>query len=126
MVGWLKELHRLLAGFDREFGHRAFFEALRFGALLARAGDDDPLHALDLQVMQKVLPRFHGSIRQVSDPLAVLGSWCFFGPGTAGHPDSSFDPERPPMGVPVLPVSFGKIQRMARRLKANHFVSFAE
>jgi 5-methylcytosine-specific restriction protein B len=126
MSVWLKDLHRLLTRFDREFGHRAFFEALRFGALLARAGDNDPLRALDLQVMQKVLPRLHGSIRQISEPLAALGEWCFYGPETRAIHDPSFDPERPPADSAVLPISFAKVQRMTRRLRANHFVSFAE
>jgi len=124
MAGWLRELHGLLAGEDREFGHRVFFEALRFGGLLAEAGDSDPLVALDLQVMQKVLPRIHGSIRQVGSTLERLGAWCFYGPGVP-LPDS-FDPLEPPEGEPRLPVSFDKAARMSRRLRANHFVSYAE
>ena len=43
MAGWLRELHELLAGADREFGHRVFYESLRFGGLLAKAGESDPL-----------------------------------------------------------------------------------
>lgn len=124
LADWLSSLHRLLLSYDREFGHRVFVEALRFGALLSDAGEVDPLVALDLQVMQKVLPRLHGSIRQVSEALQALGSWCFHGPGYAAT--SSFDPVVPPEGKPTLPVSFDKIQRMTRRLRANHFVSFAE
>jgi len=122
---WLRDLHVLLLRYDREFGHRVFFEALRFGSLLSDAGEEDPRVALDLQVMQKILPRFHGSIRQVADPLHALGDWCFHGPGVAAAP-SSFDPLKPPEGTAALPVSFNKIQRMARRLRSHHFVGFAE
>lgn len=124
MAGWLRGLHGLLAEEDREFGHRVFFEALRFGGLLAEAGEADPLVALDLQVMQKVLPRVHGSIRQVGSTLERLGAWCFVGPGVA-LPEG-FDPVDPPEGEPVLAVSFDKVARMTRRLRANHFVSYAE
>ena len=37
----LKELHRILSQIDREYGHRVFHEALRFGSVLAGAGEDD-------------------------------------------------------------------------------------
>jgi hypothetical protein len=122
---WLRELHQVLAVYDREFGHRVFYEALRFGSLLSDAGDDSLDTALDLQVLQKVLPRFYGSVRQLADSLYSLGDWCFDGPGSAASP--SFDPMNPPTGrSPVLPLSFDKVQRMTRRLRANHFVSFAE
>ena len=126
LAEWLQELHGVLCIYDREFGHRLFFEALRFGSLLADAGEPDPLVALDYQVMQKVLPRVHGSIRQVAEPLHSLGHWCWRGPGVSVAPYASFDPLQPPIGVPVLPLSFDKIQRMTRRLRASHFVSFAE
>jgi 5-methylcytosine-specific restriction protein B len=101
-----------------------FFEALRFGGLLAEAGESDPFVALDLQVMQKILPRMHGSIRQVGSTLERLGAWCFLGPGVP-LPDG-FDPLDPPEGDPQLPVSFDKTSRMIRRLRTHHFVSYAE
>jgi MoxR-like ATPase len=123
---WLKDLHRALSAHDREFGHRVFLEALRFGALLADAGVSDALVALDLQVLQKVLPKVHGSIRQVAEPLNMLGEWTFRGPHA--EPSSApFDPLDPPDdAAPALPRSFDKVQRMIRRVRANHFVSFAE
>jgi len=77
LADYLQGLHRILSLEDREFGHRVFFEAQRFGALLADAGDDDVLSALDLQVMQKILPRFHGSLRQLAGPLATIGEWAY-------------------------------------------------
>ena len=125
MADALVELHSVLAGIDREFGHRVFAEALRFGALLGRAGEDEWHRALDLQVMQKVLPRFHGSVKQMSEPLKLVGSWCYHGPGS-GLESSSFDPEEFEVTEAALPISFDKVRRMKRRVLANHFVSFAE
>lgn len=125
MANALIELHGLLTTIDREFGHRVFAEAIRFGALLHSAGDSDWLRALDLQVMQKVLPGFHGSVKQIAEPLNLLGSWCYYGPDYR-QPDSSFEPDSPDLIDPALPVSFDKIRRMKRRVVANHFVSFAE
>ena len=126
LAGHLRELHTLLASFGREFGHRTFGEALRFAALLEQSGDSDPLVALDLQVLQKVLPKFHGSVREIAEPLALLASWTFNGPGVA-QGDGKFDAISPPGSAePALPMTFAKIQRMTKRLQANHFVSFAE
>lgn len=121
---WLRSLHALLSSFDREFGHRVFFEAMRFGSLMRAAGETDPLVALDLQVLQKVLPRIHGSLREVDGPLTTLAAWTFAGPDSP-IPDN-FDPLAPPSATPVLPASFDKARRMLRRLRDNHFVSFAE
>jgi 5-methylcytosine-specific restriction enzyme B len=123
LVVSLKDLHDLLAKHDREFGHRVFYEALQFGSLWERAGGGRGMEALDLQVLQKILPRFHGSIRQIARPLNDLGAWCFYGPGSAYPAD--FDPPEAE-GQPALPLSFDKIKRMVRRLRANHFVGFAE
>lgn len=124
MQTWLRQLHTLLTPHDREFGHRVFQEILRFTQLYEAAGETDPLHALDVQVLQKVLPKFHGSIRELEAPLNALGQWAFHGPDADVLGD--FDPGSPPPGAPALDLTFSKVQRMARRLRANHFVSFAE
>jgi 5-methylcytosine-specific restriction protein B len=124
LADWLRALHGLLSSYDREFGHRVFFESLRFGSLLREAGEEDLRAALDLQVMQKILPRFHGSIRQVADALYALGDWCFQGPDHSAS--ASFDPVAVKAEDAVLPLSFEKVQRMTRRLRADHFVGFAE
>jgi len=124
VVESLHELHRLLGADGREFGHRVFYEALRFARLLKEAGEPDARAALDLQVLQKVLPKFHGSVRQISAPLRRLAAWCYHGPGVAPAP--GFDPLAE-LGTPgSLPLSFDKSLRMLRRLEVSHFVSFAE
>jgi hypothetical protein len=121
----LRDLHRLLGRDGREFGHRTFYEALRFAALYRLAGDDDPRAALDLQVLQKVLPKFHGSVREIKDSLSALAVWAFFGPETPSS--DGFDPLSPPADAEVwLPRTFDKAARMLRRLRDNHFVSFTE
>lgn len=128
-VDSLRILHRLLAEGGCEFGHRVFYEAVRFAALLAAAGDPDPEHALDLQVMQKILPRLHGSRRRLEATLCTLGRFCFDLTTTPQATETGarlFDPLRPPPGIPKLPLSFAKVQRMTRSLRANQFISFTE
>jgi predicted component of viral defense system (DUF524 family) len=110
----LRGLHKLLAGDGFEFGHRVFYEAVRFAAMYSAAGDDDPEHALDLQIMQKVLPRLHGSRRRIEPILCALGQFCFnlkvdTDPG--GTEDGSrFDPLAPPEGEARLAISTRKAE----------------
>jgi MoxR-like ATPase len=118
----VRSLHGLLSEYDREFGHRTYQESIRF-ARRFRELDPDPLVALDLQVIQKVLPRLHGSRRELTDVLNQLGRWCFYGPSESRDP---FDAaEQQPVGA-VLPESYSKLHRMAKRLRDRHFASFAE
>jgi hypothetical protein len=122
---WWRSLHRLLSGFDLEFGRRTFLEVVRFGELLAEAGEPEPLVALDLQVLQRMLPGLRGSIREIAEPLRDIASWCWHGPdGPAPAPE--FDALAMPAEAAKLPRSFTKLKKMTRRLHANHFVSFFE
>lgn len=122
----LKGLHQSL---DQafSFGHRVLYEAVRFAALYEAAGGSSMGEALDTQVLQKILPRLHGSRRQLEPVLETVGKFCFdlaadSGDGRKG----GFDPVDPPDGDPVLPRSFDKVQRMTERLRINQFVSFTE
>jgi 5-methylcytosine-specific restriction protein B len=121
----LRQIHAALAEDGYEFGHRVFYEALRFAALLVAAGEPDPHRALDLQVMQKLLPRLHGSRRRLEPTLRMLGAACLSAP-----PDAEtwrrFDPLAAPAPGLKLPRSFDKIRRMLRNLIANQFTSFTE
>jgi len=126
----LQQLHELLAEGDFEFGHRVFYEAVRYAAMLDAAGDSELTHALDDQIMQKILPRLHGSRRRLEPTLCAVGQFCF-DPSVPPRAETTvgplqFDPMRPPAGEPRLPRSFSKVQRMTRNLRANQFASFAE
>jgi 5-methylcytosine-specific restriction protein B len=126
----LRSLHRLLSDDGFEFGHRVFYEAIRFAAMHNAAGDTNPDHALDLQVIQKVLPRLHGSRRRLEPALCALGQFCFdltvdLGAHTR-EGGSRFDPLAAHEEEARLPISFDKIRRMTRSLRANQFVSFTE
>ncbi len=109
IVATLREAHAILAGANQEFGHRTLYEILRFCAFFAATGDTDANSALDLAMMQKVLPKVHGSRRRVEPILAALDALAL-GVGPA----------------PRLPVTHAKIVRMIESVRANQFVSFAE
>lgn len=123
----LRQLHRLLAEGDFEFGHRVFYEANRYAAMLASAGNASLEAALDQQVYQKVLPRLHGSRRRLEPTLRALGGFCWdLTVHTTNDPGKAFDPEALRTGEARLPLSFKKVQRMWRSLQANQFTSFTE
>ena len=120
----LRQLHRLLAVGGYEFGHRVFHEATRFSALLAAAGEQGLDAALDLVVLQKVVPRMHGARRKLEPSLCTLAGFAFDPAATTNGP--AFDPLAPPAGTPRLPLAFAKLVRMTRVLRDQQFVSFAE
>ncbi|MEO3761056.1 hypothetical protein ABGB19_22575 [Mycobacterium sp. B14F4] len=109
IVSMLREAHVILAEASQEFGHRTLYEILRFCAFFAATGDTDAHTALDLVLMQKVLPKVHGSRRRVEPVLSALSALTM---GTGP--------------VPQLPVTHNKIGRMIESVRANQFVSFAE
>jgi len=105
----LREAHTILAGANQEFGHRTFYEILRFCAIFATTGDADADTALDLAMMQKVLPKVHGSRRRIEPVLNELAALTH-GAGL----------------TPRLPTTHEKIGRMIESVRANQFVSFSE
>ncbi|OBI82156.1 McrB family protein [Mycobacterium sp. E740] len=109
IVSTLREAHAILAGANQEFGHRTLYEILRFSAFFAATGDTDSDTAIDLAMMQKILPKVHGSRRRVEPVLTALDALAQ-GTGPA----------------PRLPVTHHKIARMIDSIRANQFVSFAE
>lgn len=123
----LTELHRVLSEFGFEFGHRVFFEALRFASLLEASGETSQWAGLDLQVLQKVLPRLHGSARRLTEPLSAVAQFakslkCERVGGTY-----IFDHDTVSEGADVgLPLSYDKARRMLRSLRVNQFASFSE
>ena len=121
LVKALHSLHSLLSGFNLEFGHRVFYEAVRFAAMAEQSGVSGLSVILDLIVLQKILPRMHGSRRRIEAPLVALRGFCqnFSRPAESAH-------EGVPLEVIKLPRSFAKLDRMLASLKANQFVSFSE
>ncbi|WP_041674903.1 McrB family protein [Ramlibacter tataouinensis] len=122
LVKALHALHALLSGFNLEFGHRVFYEAVRFAAMVEQSGVSGLAGVLDLIVLQKILPRMHGSRRRIEAPLVALRDFCQDLPGLVQPASSSVAPQV----LISLPRSFAKLDRMLVALRANQFVSFSE
>lgn len=102
----LVEVFGALAEIGAEFGFRAAYEISRFvyfHATLVGPGWKFE-ESLDAQVLQKLLPKLHGSERRLGPVLAKLGAFC---------------------NKYSLTASKEKIDRMTSRLK-DGFTSFAE
>jgi hypothetical protein len=106
----LRERHGLMQEINLEFGHRTFFEALRFAATLAAVGIGDAEQAWDWVMMTKILPRVHGSRRQLDSFLASLAL------AAAGADENK----------PEWPLAHRKVGRMRRSLETNQFASFSD
>jgi 5-methylcytosine-specific restriction enzyme B len=119
----LRQVHEILSRHDAEFGFRTFYDSIRFAALYRALGEDDWQRALDVQVLQKVLPRLHGSRRKLESVLQSIGGFAFdFSEPTA----VPFDVLASRDQAAVLPGSFAKLQRMMRSLQMNQFASFTD
>ncbi len=110
-----------------EFGYRSGTEILRLIHQLSVF--DNTLktnNKIDIAIIQKLLPKLHGSRRKLCPVLEILGSFCISGDNKIikdifEKPDFDFN------GLNVLyPLSLEKIARMYRGAIDNGFASFAE
>ncbi len=77
---WLRDLHGRLIPYDLHFGFRVMDEIALFVQHAMRAPESvDSLssdEALDLAVLMKVLPKFHGPRQRLEQPLLEVARWC--------------------------------------------------
>lgn len=108
-----------------EFGYRSAAEILRFAGvvnLLEPAWSKEQI--LDAAIMQKLLPKVHGSRRKLEPVLKTLGKLCF---ADDSDTDKYFGTKVVPDAELVkYPISLEKILRMYNGLIDNGFTSYAE
>ena len=125
----IKQLNETLMNFfvelkktGAEFGYRSASEITRFVAV---ANKLDPTWGLieitDAAIMQKLLPKVHGSRRKLEPVLKTLGALCL-------QDDQKFDDYLKNTGTTAAkyPLSLAKILRMHDNLISNGFTSYAE
>lgn len=110
-----------------EFGYRTANEILRLIYHLSALGVEFSTNQkIDIAIMQKLLPKLHGSRRKICPVLEVLGSFCI-SDDTKIIKDvfekEDFDFEASNV---LYPLSLEKIARMYRGAIDNGFASFAE
>jgi 5-methylcytosine-specific restriction protein B len=122
-------LHQTLSVVGWEFGYRTYYDMLRFAAFASAMGVDEWRQILDIQVLQKVLPRLNGSKRRLEPALSRLGRFCqdlVADDRVKDDPTKLFMPFEQDLQDPALPMTYDKIRRMHRLLVQNQFASFAE
>lgn len=106
-----------------EFGYRSASEIYRFAAVVNRLDPSWELsQIIDAAVMQKLLPKVHGSRRKLEPVLTALGGLCLNNP----EDFENYIKNGVTSSVVKYPVSLEKISRMYQALLHNGFTSYAE
>lgn len=145
----IMELFRIMKRGRGEFGFRTAREVLAYmrtayfltpeteravWATTERTNRDDDhwMTALDLQILQKILPKLHGSRTRLSPLLGALAQYCATGqeayamehfPEAGNAPKRSLSDARNAQN-PQFPKSYQKLERMIEVLLEEQFVSF--
>lgn len=104
-----------------EFGYRTASEISRFVSICTGIADGvmNPEDVIDAAIMQKLLPKVHGSRNKIEKILRLLGQRCLADPAKEPF-------KKDESGPATYPVSYEKIERMHRRVIADGFTSYAE
>jgi 5-methylcytosine-specific restriction enzyme B len=128
LIKFFSELKKVGA----EFGYRSASEIMRFAGIINKIETSWGTDAIiDTSIMQKLLPKVHGSRRKLEPVLKTLAELCF-NEGYIGSNGSKIENLLNSEEIPVAdkdlkyPISFEKIKRMYKRLIDNGFTSYAE
>ena len=117
----LIEFFRVLKNVNAEFGYRSATEIYRFIAnAKANAKHLDENAILDAAIVQKLLPKLHGSRKKLEPALKALWNLCM----PSGHVAAAIT--RDNVQYAKFKESADKIQRMMQTALENGFTSFAE
>lgn len=128
----LAALNQLLAESNLHFGYRVANEiSLYVTHAVTFVGTNAVDAALDLQVLQKVLPKLHGSKQKLLGPLWRLLVFAVWGNSNPiPYSDQEFEKIQSSLAnsasMPAMPRTAAKLARMLRVLRSQGFVSFIE
>jgi 5-methylcytosine-specific restriction endonuclease McrBC GTP-binding regulatory subunit McrB len=126
----LLEFFQTLQPIGSEFGYRTANEMNRLISFLELLGLEKSENALDVAIMQKLLPKLHGSRTKLNKVLPILASFCFKSCNIEQAKTFLDEVKREGKLIsesePLLTLSFGKIARMYRTAQENGFASYAE
>ena len=115
---------------NAEFGYRSAHEISRFiGIALANDDTATPFsmnQAVDAAIVQKLLPKLHGSKKKLTPVLKEMWSFCFDIPASGGSIVALEDATNTDSSNAKYPLSADKILRMYNWVCDNGFASFSE
>ncbi|OQB77312.1 MAG: 5-methylcytosine-specific restriction enzyme B [Deltaproteobacteria bacterium ADurb.Bin135] len=124
----IQEILNILHPHNLHFGYRVINEISRFIVNTKETVKDFNLDdTLDIQILQKILPKLHGSQAKLEDPLKNLLMFCYRNPAAAGESFNEADIDKAIQNGDIrFPCSARKLSRMLRNLKAQGYTSFIE
>ena len=124
-VNTLNKFFKELKNVNAEFGYRSATEIFRFICQAQKNDDTDEKLSnediLDSAIVQKLLPKLHGSRKKLDPVLKKLWSLCFTDKDNATNTITSDC-----VSKAIYKESADKIQRMYEAANVNGFTSFAE
>jgi 5-methylcytosine-specific restriction endonuclease McrBC GTP-binding regulatory subunit McrB len=121
----LSKILDILHPHQLHFGYRVVNEIARFILHASDMLQDFELdETLDIQILQKILPKFHGTQAKLEEPLGKLLAFCK-GKDTDSYEASLPESEGITKDAP-FPRSAQKLARMIRNLKIQGYTSFIE
>jgi len=108
-----------------EFGYRTASEISRFVAICTELADGGMTkdEVIDAAIMQKLLPKLHGSRNKIEKILKVMGQLCL---NEAEQEAFQTNADKTDKYAVKYPLSYQKLKRMHARVIADGFTSFAE
>jgi energy-coupling factor transporter ATP-binding protein EcfA2 len=128
----INSLHKLLKKFNLHFGYRVCNEiACYLNNTEDLIGNNKLDQALDIQILQKVLPKFHGSKQKLQTPLVEIIQFALGDSELQEGNIDSYIKNQDDKWLGILkkakyPRSAQKLNRMLRTLSDQGFVSFIE
>jgi 5-methylcytosine-specific restriction endonuclease McrBC GTP-binding regulatory subunit McrB len=123
----LSKLLKILSPYHLHFGYRVINEFSRFvteAETLVGDSKGTIQAAIDIQILQKILPKFHGTRAKLKMPLRELLSFCYQDDDAA--PSEKIEKASGLYPNAQYPRSAKKIARMLRTLDEQGYVSFIE
>lgn len=115
----IKEFFRQLKAVNAEFGYRSATEMRKFINLVLQDKALDENTVIDAAIVQKMLPKLHGSRKKLDKVLGELWKLCFDKNAPELNEDATTEKA-------IYPLSADKILRMYKCAHDNGFTSFAE
>lgn len=124
----LLDFFKILKPVGAEFGYRSASEIIDLVAIISSVATSLSMNEIiDIAIVQKLLPKVHGSRRKLEPILRSLASLCVFAKTPPIDPLSTKDvADFSDSTVVKYPIALEKIHRMHRNLIDNGFTSYAE
>jgi 5-methylcytosine-specific restriction enzyme B len=134
----LQQLLSILRLSRQEFAYRTMAEVLRYVHLHFELSSDrnswNWTECMDAQILQKILPKLHGSNRRIGPVLVALATYCekrdleearSFARGEK-NPQNFKATENERFASPMFPLSHEKLCEMVVAVRRDQFVSFIQ